>query len=178
MKIKSTLALIAATALLLAACGDSSSGGGGDADPALVAALSAELSTNDDGSSPPFSTDDADCAAERIINAIGNDRLDELGVTPADVGEIEEIDFTGDEVATIVDEIDKCIDLNQLITDGLVADGDLPEESAQCFADEFDKDVIKDLLVASFSGDESGPGEGFINAMFDVFAECDIQPFG
>lgn len=176
MKITRLFVIAVAATLLLAACGDSD--GGGDADPALVAALADELaSPDDDGSPSPFPRDDAECAAEKIISGIGAGRLAELGVTADDVGEVEELDFTDSELDTIVDSLGDCSDLPRLMADQLAADGALSAEDADCFADEFDEGLLKDVFKGVFQGEELGddPPEDFLNAFIDVAAECDFS---
>ena len=94
MSFKGILACLVVATLLLAACGDS------DADAALATEFTADDS---DGDPSPFPLDEATCAAKRIISRLGASRLAELGVTPAEVGEIEDIDFTDGEIDEIVD---------------------------------------------------------------------------
>ena len=109
--------LIAAVlgAAVLAGCGDSDDSGGGDggSDSELVDAMAAQLTEDE---SVPVSEDEAQCIAGDIVDGVGEDRLEELGVTADSVsddsaGDITELDFTDEEVTVLVDSIDGCADL-------------------------------------------------------------------
>ena len=84
-------------AAVLAGCGDSDDGdatpledsgdddsgedgddGGGSDDP-LVQAIATWMSADDD--LPPFDDEEAECVAVGVVDGIGADRLEELGVT-------------------------------------------------------------------------------------------------
>ena len=170
MSFKGILACLVVATLLLAACGDS------DADAALATEFTADDS---DGDPSPFPLDEATCAAKRIISRLGASRLAELGVTPAEVGEIEDIDFTDGEIDEIVDSFGAYSDLTRLFADSLVAEETLSESDGDCLAKEFDEDDLLSVFRDQFRGDApEDPPDDFLQAFFDVAAKCDFDLFG
>jgi len=176
MNTRPLLAIFATITIVLAGCGDST-GGGSDADPALVAALAAEIKGDDD-SSFQLADEDATCIAENAINGIGVDRLTELGVTADNVAEIEDVGFTEGEIRTVVSSFSGCVNLGELMAQSLVADGSVSADDADCVADNFDGDLIERMLVSTFSGEDlesSDVAEDLFAAIFAIFDECNIS---
>lgn len=162
---------LAAVVLLVASCGDSDGGGGSSADPELVAALTAELASDDSG----FPADVAECSAEKIVNGIGADRLSELGVTVDNVDDVQSIDFTDGELDTIVDSFDDCKPLKELLAEEFSGDGTFSEADAKCLVDELPDNTLKDAFRAGLSGADAA-SDDFNRDFLDAIAACDIIP--
>jgi len=177
MKFTRIAAIAVALALVLGACGDSSESSSSGGNSLLVRALAEEIAApDDDGTPSPFPIDDAMCASEKILDDIGIGRLAELGITAEQVGEIDTIDFSEDELNTLVNAFGDCSDLSKLMGDQLAADGTLSQADADCFAKEFDESLLLDVFKATFRGEELGedPPDDFLNEFIDVAAACDI----
>lgn len=169
------LMIVGAIAIVASACGGDDDDGGAvaAADSPLVAALADEIAEGANSDAPVANREEAECWAGRIVGGIGEDRLTELGVTPEDVGEINEYDFTDGEIDTIVDSLGDCVDLAELMAEEMV--GELGEEAADCVAGELEGDFLNDLMKASFRDEE--PGDEFFQTFLDIAAECNL-PLG
>ena len=176
--------LIAAVlgAVVIAGCGDSDDSGGGDggSDSELVDAMAAQLTEDE---SVPVSEDEAQCIAGDIVDGVGEDRLEELGVTAESVsddsaGDITELDFTDEEVTVLVDAIDGCADLKAIFAESMSADGTVSADDAECLVDELPDDFVRGALEASFSGQDPTASEEFTNDLIDAMSACDVAPGG
>lgn len=175
--IRRSLAVLALAATAVACGGGDDDGGdGGNADAAdtpVGQALTAELMAESDDS--PISTEeDARCVAGGIVSGIGEDRLEELGITAetAQGSEIEDIDFTEAEVGTVVDAMFDCVDITAALATEFEAD--FGAEGAQCLADNLDEDLVRDLMSSSLLGEDTEMPEEFFQAFIDIAAECDL----
>lgn len=172
-----TLALALA---LMSACGsgDDGSGSGSSSDGAdtpIGKALTEDLMA--EGEDELNATEEeARCAAGGIVDGVGEDRLEELGVTADNVDDIETIDFTDGELDVVVDSLFDCIDVEQMLADEMA--GEFGDEAASCVAEELDPDLMKRIFKSEFGdgADEELQSE-FFQAFLDVAAECDL-PIG
>ena len=175
--LRRSLAILALVATVAACGGDDSDGGDtAAADTPVGRALTEEFMAESDDS--PISTEEeARCVAGGIVSGIGEDRLEELGVTAdSAVGsEIDDIDFTADEVSTIVDAMFDCVDVQAALATEF--EEDFGAEGAQCVAENLDEDLMRDLMASSMVGDEEEMPQEFFQAFLDVAAECDL-PLG
>jgi hypothetical protein len=164
------LAAGCALALTLAACGGDDDDAAGDAaDTPVAQALADELLTGD---SPISTEDEARCVSGEIVNGVGEDRLDELGVTADSVGSIQDIDFTDGELETIVDSMFECVDMEAAMAEEFAEE--FGEEGAQCFAENLDQELMADLMTSSFAGDDAPMSDEFFQAFLDIASECDL----
>lgn len=182
--IRGSIAITAALALTLGACGGDDDGGGtggGDdieaaADTEIGQALTAELMSESEDS-PVSTEEEARCVAGGIVSNVGEDRLTELGVTADNVGDdIEDVDFTPDEVSAIVDSMFDCVDITAALTREFEAD--FGAEGAECLADGLGDDTLRELMASSFlDGDSEQMPDEFFQEFMDIAAECDL-PLG
>ncbi|MCP5026148.1 MAG: hypothetical protein GY929_07660 [Actinomycetia bacterium] len=154
-------------ALVLSSCGGSDDDSGGDS--AIGQAISAELMADGD---TPFTQEEADCAGQKIVSEVGEDRLIELGVSEEDAGDIQDYDFSDDEIENIGSAVFGCVD--NFIARALTASGDFSDEDAECLGNELDSD-IEELFVQSAFTDDEMPDE-IVTALFAAFAECGVTP--
>lgn len=158
-------ALAVALTFGVAACG-----GGGDsaADSPLAKALAADILA--EGDSPVASEEEAECWAGKVVSEVGEDRLTELGMTEANVPDIDEMDFTTDEVSSIVDSMFECVDVKAAFAEEF--ESDFGAEAAGCLADGLDEEFVKEILLSEMDGSE--PSDEFMQNFLDIAAECDI----
>ncbi len=158
-------ALAIALTFGVAACG-----GGGDsaADSPLAEALAANMQAEEEGL--VNSEEDAECWAGKVVSDIGEDRLAELGMTETDVPDIDEMDFTSDEVSSVVDSMFECIDVKAAFAAEF--ESDFGAEAAGCLADGLDEQFVKEILLSEMDGSE--PSEEFMQNFLDIAADCDI----
>ena len=166
---KKLLVALGVFSLIASACG------GDDAvdisDSPLAQAIAASLTEQGD-SSPVSTQEEAECFAGRVVSELGESRLNSLGVTEDNVGDIDEIDFNGAELDTIVENLGECVDLASALAEEF--EEDFGEEGAKCLADNLDNDIILDVMRAGFSDPDAEPSDEFFQAFLDVAAECDL----
>lgn len=171
MKMTRTTALLAAAALAfgLGACGGGDEEGGAAASP-LAEALAADMLDSD--SSPVGTEEEANCWANQIVDDIGEDRLEELGMTVENVGDMEDYEFTDEELSTMVDGMFECIDVKAAFATQF--EEDFGAEGAKCVADALDEDLVKEAMLADQSGADE-PSAEFMQAFLDIAAECNLD---
>lgn len=168
--LRRTFAVLAIVATAAACGGDDD--GGDAADSPLGQALSAEFLSEED--SPITTQEQADCVAGGIVSGVGEDRLTELGVTPDNVGDgdIEDLAFTADEAAVVVDSLFDCVDVQEALATEFAAD--FGEDGGRCLAENLDEDLLRDLMASAFLGDDEEMPDEFFQAFLDAAAECDL----
>lgn len=178
-------AMVAAAALL-AACGDGDSG-----EEAVIAALTAQITTSEDFDELDISDDDARCAAEQLVDEIGADRVVEVGFTGTEAGvesvaEADLEDLTDDELASLGAAFDGCVDdfgalLGDAVRDGIVEDQDptfpIDAEQAGCVGDAIVAELGVERLVVIGARSEGGNplgglGQDEAGTVADVFLGC------
>jgi hypothetical protein len=177
--------VVAALALALGACGDDDDGGGGDggevsedAQPYVDAFVESAAEAEDD--ELQMSPEQAECFGGRFVEIVGVDRLEEAGVTPEDVGDDSDMDFstldlTEDEGGEIYDAFGDCdIDIRAEFLRSLGADDDIAEEDRECIAEAFDDDLLRRIMVTTFVEGEDAldTDEELQGEVLGVFAEC------
>jgi len=151
-KVGKVLAAVIGGALLLggtAGCSSEGDGTGDAAETAVGQALTQQLLTG----AAVTTEEEARCVAGSTVDALGEDRLAELGVTAADVSGMGGAAFTDDEIDTLVDAFVDCVDLRQVIATNLA--GDAGEEAATCLAENLTDAALRDIVRAfNFAGQE------------------------
>lgn len=140
----------------------------------LADALAADILSEDEADGGPVATpEDAQCWADAIVSGIGEDRLTELGMTPADVGDIEDYAFDPDEVDVIVESLFGCTDVKAAFAEEF--SGDFGAETAQCLADALDDDLLKDVFRVTIADPEAPPTPEFLEQFTAAAAGCGID---
>lgn len=170
MRIRNTTALLAATALALglSACGGDDAGEGDAAGSPLAEAIAADI-VSDGGM--VSSEEEATCWANKIVDGIGEDRLNELGVTVEDVGDVDELDFDDGEVDVMVDSMFDCVDVKTLFAASFADEAG--GEVADCIAEALDEDLVKEVVKASLAGTE--PSADAISQAQQIAADCGVE---
>ena len=86
----------------------------------------------------------------KIVNEVGTDRLAELGITADSIDIFGATDFTADEVDAMVDILFECVDVEFMVA-SMFAPSAGPE-TAECFADFVDEQLIRDLATPFLGG--------------------------
>ncbi len=159
------------SALVLASCGGSD---GGAENSAVAEAIADEFMTDEDS---PFTEGEASCAAGKIVSALGEDRLAELGVTADNVGDIDDVDFSEDEQAVLGNAVADCIG-EDFLTRAFLTDSDISDDQASCLSDAIDLDTVRDLARSSFAGDGNEPPEELLLEIMGAMSECEVIPGG
>jgi hypothetical protein len=123
-----------------------------------------------DPGSPLTDRDDAECWASKVVGAIGDDRLGELGITADAVGDVGDYAFNDDEIGVVVDALDDCINLRDVLAEQF--EEDFGAEAAGCVADEMSGGLLKDAMRAGFT--DSDPSADFLQSFLDIAAKCDV----
>ncbi|MEM9203066.1 MAG: hypothetical protein AAGC53_15505 [Actinomycetota bacterium] len=115
---------------------------------------------------------EATCAADRLVDELPSETIDELLANPdleIDAAERPE------EAETVLNVLLDCVDLERAMIDSMVADG-TPLEDAQCMANEFGEDELRRLFAISQADDddEAALGEAF-EIVFGAMAACDVD---
>ena len=101
------LSIAVGAALLAVACGGSDDSGPAERSELAVALGVAFV----EGDTPSADQVEADCAADHIVDVIGEERLTELGVTPEQIPSIQDVAFTDAEIGMVLGGFNLCSDL-------------------------------------------------------------------
>jgi hypothetical protein len=166
-------------ALGLGACGGDD-GGGAQASEQYLDALIESMMSTDDGDEPlTTDEDEARCAAERMTEEVGQERLEDAGMTIEALGESDPFadgtDLTEEESRQVVDAILECVDLGASMAASFTSGGDgLPAGAADCLGERFERsDEFRDFLALSLrEGDDAGPQPDFAALFSDALFDC------
>jgi hypothetical protein len=94
---------------------------------------------------PP--TEQATCAAQKIVSTLGAARLSELGYRPATTGaSLNDIDLTADERGSVAQLFQSCVDMTEGIAALLMGNGHMSSTAALCIS----KGLASKQLLAPF----------------------------
>lgn len=157
---------IAATlALLATACG-----GGSDRDQALVDALAADLMEGEDALANDQG--EADCAAEKTYDALGEERMAELGIT-VETPDPTSVSLTEAEVDGVLDALFDCIDMQASLARTIQGD-DLTAEDAECVVGEIGDDGLRTMMRTGMSGQEDADVGELLAIMGAAAESCGV----
>ena len=125
------------------------------------------------GDSPIADEEEAQCWASGVVGGIGEDRLGELGVTPENVGDIEDLDLTDEEVLRRRRLAVRLLRRPAGVRRQFAAD--FGAEAATCIADKLDEDLVKEAMSASIAGDDSEPSAEFLEAFAAIAGDCGLD---
>lgn len=140
-------ALGVALAVVAAACGDGDAGS--DSPAALVDALANDLL---EGRSETVNEDDARCAARDLVDAVGEDRLAEAGITAEAAGDVEIQDVDAELQEAAVDAMVACVDLRAMFIDGFGIE--LSASSRSCISDSLTDDDVREIAFVGIRGED------------------------
>lgn len=174
MKRVTTLVGVAILGLGATACGGS--GGLSELEQEYSDAIAASFSSSD-ADELQLDAEQADCVAPKWTKVLGAERLQDAGIDPADLNvdgdsDLQDVEITTDEASKLYATFGECdVDLKQAFVDAMTADGDMPNDAAECLKDALDDDTFERIMVASLSSDEAD--EGALEAdITELFTKC------
>jgi hypothetical protein len=94
-----------------------------------------------------FSDEQADCAAERIVEGIAPERLQDLDVGSG--SDLTKLPFSGAEREIVFDVLRACVDLADQVAETIGRDAGLPEDVASCIGERYvATDVFREALLS------------------------------
>lgn len=135
-------------------------------------ALAASLEDPDNGFGG--SSEEARCAAEAIVDEIGAQRMQEAGVTEAQLNSSENLgsDLTEAEATTVADAVIECVDLAAAYASGF-AGGEPSADQTACVAQRFDDDIFRQLIVTDIMlGSQATLPRDVADVFADTFVSC------
>jgi hypothetical protein len=164
--------------LFIAACGDDDGGGGSDLSAEEQEYVDAAMAEFDPAEAEPLTEDDARCVVTSMVESLGVDRLEELGITPETFGDDDGAPFpeglTEDEANSVVDGFDGCLDLSALFAESMAGDPSIDDETKECLADAFDSDTVRRIFVTMLTEGEDALGDNpeLMQELMGIFQEC------
>ncbi|HEX6247750.1 MAG TPA: hypothetical protein VFZ64_07770 [Nocardioidaceae bacterium] len=150
---RSLLSVAAACALLLSAC----SGDGEEAEAKEAIAVHL-MDQQEDAQMLALEQDEADCIADGMVDGIGVDQLKEYGFLNEDGSvnkESETPEMSQGDAEVMVDSMFDCTDVMATMKEEMSSTlGQQPAETQKCFEDALTEDVVRGVLVATFTGEE------------------------
>lgn len=124
-----------------------------DIDEVLVDSVAAGILEEPD---PNFPVDEpqARCVAEDMVEGISLQRLIVIGLQSDGNGSEQFSDLSDEETETFTQAFINCLDVRQILLDGMAANG-VSDEVLACLDQEITDDDIEALFVAGFAGDDS-----------------------
>lgn len=165
---------LAITLLVLAgpAVGACSDDGGGDAQP-YIDALTESFQESEEGEFAP-TDEQAECMAEKTIDAIGVDTLEDADISPEEV-----VDSDGPEDLGLELSEDQATDAARAFVDcdlsfaEAFAGADAPDEAVECIDENLDEDRMVEAIAAQYQGNEDEADEIFGELFTDLGTECE-----
>jgi len=122
-------------------------------------------------------TDEAQCAADAIVTAVGEDRLSELGYRPAVSGaSLNDIELTDAERGEVADAVEECVDMVEAVAAMFYGDGRIRPAVASCLAEGLgEKDQLRPFVAAVVFGTAVDPfaqDAALATAMLDQSVVC------
>lgn len=148
---RATVAVVTAALLTLSACG------GGDESEAKDN-LAKSFAQEEGGalSGADLTEEEAGCLSDGLVDEVGVEKLQEYGILEDDLAVVETADdvkFEAGDADAFAGVVTDCVDVSQLITDQM-AEQDLTAEQEECVSDALDEDAVRDLLSATFQGEQ------------------------
>ena len=158
--------MVVVVALAASACGGDDAGG--VSNDATVLEVQDVLQRDQDF---PMSDEQANCAAQNIVDNVDADTLDTMLESPeADLDEVADPDTA----LQVLDGIFDCVDIQELMVTSMVEDG-TPQDVAECLAEGFGEDELRSFMISASAGEdaigEEAAAELFAK-LFSLAADC------
>lgn len=164
---------LALSILLLGAAAGCSDDDGGDAQPYIDALQEAFLEDEEEAFRP--TEEQAGCFAERTIEAIGVDTIEEAEVTPEELAESDGpaeagIELSEEQAREAAQAFTGC----GLSLAGAFAGEDADDQLVDCVDENLDEDLVVDAFTASYLGNESESDDLFEQLFTDADEACNL----
>lgn len=178
---RTAFALVLAATLVISACGDDDS-----ADQEAIDAVAADLMDDSDFGEIDINKEDAQCAAERIVDGLGADRVEEAGFTGEDP-DPDLSEFSEEELGTMASGLEACVDnlegaLTAAVKEGMLEESNaefpVTDEEADCVAGDLVEALgVERLLVVGATGEGDPFAAGAVTgaeaeAVANGFVDC------
>lgn len=151
---RTILSTVLASLLVLSGCG------GGEEDEAKTAISDYLMEQQDDAQMITLKEGEADCIAGDMVDGIGVDKLKEYGFLNED-GSVNKDskqtpEMSKEDSEVMVDAMFGCTDVMDTMRNELAtAMGSATPEMQKCFEKALSEEMVRSVLVATFSGDEA-----------------------
>ena len=149
------LAVALSSTLLLSGCGAA-----GEEDDAKQNISTSLMKQQSDADMMALEQKDADCIAEDMVDGIGVEQLTEYGFLEADGtvnDNLENLEMSQEDAETMADSMFDCTDAMKTVQEQLEASfGAQDAEVKKCFDEALTEDVVRGMLVATFTGEQTG----------------------
>jgi len=179
--------LVAASplALGLGAC-DGDDGGGAQASEEYLDALTEFMMTSGDFDQPlTTDEDEARCAAERVTEEVGQERLEDAGMTIEALRKgdpfADGTELTEAESRQVVDAVLECIDIGAMMAAmmaaGAASGGWIPAAATDCVAERLDRsDDFRDSMARSLrEGDDAVWSTDMLESSYRAFFDATLR---
>jgi len=144
--------VLVGVALVAGACSSADSGEGGrsESEQELVDEMTSQILQDQDAASP-FGATEARCVSETIVDDIGLDGLDAMGITADDAGGFW-VAASEDDANRFIDIAMSCVDFRSLLAAEFSAG--VSRESAECLANGFPEGFVRATAVAGIRNED------------------------
>ncbi|HEU4512067.1 MAG TPA: hypothetical protein VFR87_03080 [Nocardioidaceae bacterium] len=151
---RTILSTVLASLLTLSACG-----GSAEEDEAKAAISGYLMEQQDDKQMITLEKDEADCISGDMVDGIGVEKLKEYGFLNDDGTvnkDAKSPEMSEEDSEVMVDAMFECTDVMDTMRKELAgAMGSATPEMQECFEDALSEEMVRSVLVATFSGDEA-----------------------
>jgi hypothetical protein len=160
---RTVLSALLASVLVLSGCGNS------EEDEAKTAISDYLMQQQENQQMITLKEEEADCISDGMVDGIGVDKLKEYGFLNED-GSVNENAETPDmsqgDAETMVDSMFDCTNVMTTMREELAKSmGDQPAEVKDCIEDALTEDAVRDMLVATFAGNQEEAGKALMGPL-------------
>lgn len=145
-----TIAALCAVLLTLTACG------GGDDE--AKENIKASLLENDDFAGTELTDEEATCLSDGMVDEIGTDKLQELGLLDEDNNvdtEAQPDNLETEDADALAGTIVDCVNVQELMSEQMGSMMEqMDEQQQECITEAFDDETIVNLISSGFQGEE------------------------
>lgn len=136
----------------------------------IVQALAADFLTKQ--VSGIATEDEASCVAIAIVSGIGLERLESLGMTADNIGEIGDYEFTSEEIGVVVDALFGCVDVKAALASQIASQ--VEGDAATCVADNLEEDFVRNLLTLALQDPEANAPDEVMTVIAQIVTKCSV----
>lgn len=134
-------------------------------------------SLRQDGDDLEITAGQADCIGTRFADLLGVARLQDAGVSPADVASGDELDFSElgldeDDSNEVYDVFGACdVNLRDNIVEAMGSDGSMTDDVRKCLEDRITDDVVREFFTTAMVQGDAG-SSATSPSLSDVLMSC------
>jgi hypothetical protein len=132
-----------------------------------AAAARVSSSLENDPDAPDITPDQADCVGARVVEELGVERVEEID------WEGDEVDLPEEDGRGVARAIVECVDVRPLLVEGMVSEGAVTGEQAECLSRDLTDDELVEVLTAAFvDGDGTEVDAALYEPLADAMLNC------